>query len=450
MKSSGGGPPTTVDESPRVLFVAHEASRTGAPMVLLHYLRWLRANTDLDFEVLLLAGGPLADEFRAVAPTRQIEALGRGPLAYFEGGVAKAGFPGVSSRIKTARARRGLANLGHFDALYLNSATSAFALQALPDVPPVVISHIHELDSAFQYWFPEPDRTAMLTATDWFVACADTVGRNLVDNHGVSPDRVSTHYEFVELNEADPARSRQLRAEFGIPDHARLVGGSGVMNWRKAPDLFIQAAASVCRSLPADDVHFVWVGGPGDEPLPIQNDLARLGLADRVHFVGEVVDPVDLFAQLDVFCLTSREDPYPLVMLEAAGIGVPVVAFPNGGVVEFAGSSDPSEQRAMIVPYLDADAMGRAIATLLADEPYRRALGARGRDRVCTQHTIDAGASVLYEEMVARISQHGLPGPVAGSVDPAAQSSTGGRVNGRRSHHEASGRCRRVVSGIRR
>jgi len=380
-------------------------------MVLLHYLRWLRANTDLDFEVLLLAGGPLVEEFRAVAPTHQVEALGQGPFAYFEGGLAKAGFPGVGARIKVARARRSLGHLGSFDALYLNSATSAFALQALPKLAPVVISHIHELDSAFRYWFPEADRSAMLAATDWFVACADTVGRNLVENHGVARDRVSTHYEFVDVPEVDPARAVRLREELGVPAGARLVGGSGVINWRKAPDLFIQAAAAVGRARPDDDVHFVWIGGPGDEPLPIQQDLAKLGLADRVHFVGEVVDPMDLFSLLDVFCLTSREDPYPLVMLEAAGIGVPVVAFPNGGVVEFAGPVEPAERRAVIVPYLDAEAMGRAVAELLDDEPTRQGVAARGRDRVRTQHTIPVGAAALHEEMVARIRRQGRPAP---------------------------------------
>jgi glycosyltransferase involved in cell wall biosynthesis len=399
----------------RVLFVSHEASRTGAPMVLLHYLRWLRANTDLDFEILLLAGGPMADEFRAVAPTHQVEALGQGPFSYFEGGLAKAGFASVGQRLKVARARRSLAGLGSFDALYLNSATSAFALQALPEVPPMVISHIHELDSAFAYWFPEPDRSTMLAATDWFVACAGVVGRNLIDNYGIPEDRVSCHYEFVDVPEVDHERAANLRAELDIPARARLVGGSGVMNWRKAPDLFVQAAAAVCRAVPGDDVHFVWIGGPGDEPLPIDQDLAKLGIADRVHFVGEVVDPMDLFSQLDVFCLTSREDPYPLVMLEAAGIGVPIVAFPNGGVVEFAGPTDPESRRAVIVPYLDTDAMGDAVAALLGDEADRLAIAARGQARVRNEHTIPVGASALYDEMVGRIERGGA----AGSPSPA-------------------------------
>ena len=51
----------------RVLFISHDATRTGAPMILLHLLRWLRANTELSFDVLLRDGGELAGEFEQTA-----------------------------------------------------------------------------------------------------------------------------------------------------------------------------------------------------------------------------------------------------------------------------------------------------------------------------------------------------------------------------------------------
>src|SRR5690606_2041009 len=126
----------------------------------------------------------------------------------------------------------------------------------------------------------------------------------------------------------------------------------------------------------------------GDEPIPVAQDLARLGLEDRVHFVGEVVDPVDLFSQLDAFCLTSREDPFPLVMLEAAGTGAPIVSFPNGGVVEFVGDDGSEERRGVVVPYLDADAMADAVANLLRDDEARLAMSRQGRNRTLSHHTV--------------------------------------------------------------
>ena len=144
--------------APRVLFVSHEASLTGAPKVLLTYLTWLSANTDMRFEILALDGGPLLADFSALAPTTVVEARGRGHAAYLEAGLVKAGYPRLGDRLKKRRVSRRLRDLTGFDAVYLNSATSALALRVLPEIPPLIISHVHELDSAFADWFDEFDR----------------------------------------------------------------------------------------------------------------------------------------------------------------------------------------------------------------------------------------------------------------------------------------------------
>lgn len=390
----------------RVLFVSHEASRTGAPMMFLHFLRWLKANTDLSFEILLLAGGPLADDFARIAPTHRVDALGSGSASYVEAGIAKAGFPGAADRVKVGRSRRSVDHLRGFDALYLNSTTSAIALRILPEIPPLVVSHIHELGSAFNYWFPQRDRQEMLAATDWFVACSDGVATNLIGSYGVTSDQVSRHYEFVDPPVVDPFRARALRDGLGIGPDALIVGGAGAVIWRKGPDLFVQSAAALLRSHPDLDVHFVWVGGAGDEPIPIESDLAKLGIADRVHFAGEIPDPGDLFSSFDVFCVTSREDPYPLVMLETASLGVPIVSFANGGASEFADIGGDLDA-AVIVPYLDVEAMGAAVADLLVDADQRHEVGRRGQARVLSEHTVSAAAPRLHQELL-----HHLGNPI--------------------------------------
>jgi len=49
----------------KILFISHEASRTGAPLILLHLLKWLNKNTEnLQFDVLLIKRGAMADDFR--------------------------------------------------------------------------------------------------------------------------------------------------------------------------------------------------------------------------------------------------------------------------------------------------------------------------------------------------------------------------------------------------
>ena len=100
-------------------------------------------------------------------------------------------------------------------------------------------------------------------------------------------------------------------------------------------------------------------------------DGRRLGLGDRIKFVGPLEQPAELFAAMDVFALTSREDPFPLVMLEAAAAGVPVVCFAGGGgAPEFV---DPDAGR--VAPFLDVAGMAAAISDLLERGEERQRMG---------------------------------------------------------------------------
>ena len=76
-------------------------------------------------------------------------------------------------------------------------------------------------------------------------------------------------------------------------------------------------------------------------------------MTDAVHFVGELENPHPLLNACDLFCLPSREDPFPLVMLEAGALGKPMVCFDGaGGAKEFA-----ARGAGIVVPYLDVPAM---------------------------------------------------------------------------------------------
>jgi glycosyltransferase involved in cell wall biosynthesis len=93
-----------------------------------------------------------------------------------------------------------------------------------------------------------------------------------------------------------------------------------------------------------------------------------------------------------VFALVSREDPFPLVMLEAAFAGKPVVCFEGaGGAPEFV-----EPDAGFVVPYLDVGAMADRVAQLLRSEDLRLQLGQRGHDKVRRQHDVEiAGPQIL-------------------------------------------------------
>ena len=82
-------------------------------------------------------------------------------------------------------------------------------------------------------------------------------------------------------------------------------------------------------------------------------------------------------------------------------------------------------RRAVIVPYLDADAMGEAVARLLADADERHAIAVRGQHRVRSEHTIPVGASALYADLVGRIERGGAAEPGAEGGGGACAASDG-------------------------
>ena len=123
--------------------------------------------------------------------------------------------------------------------------------------------------------------------------------------------------------------------------------------------------------------------------------------ADRVEFVGEVADPRGLLESADVFVLPSREDPFPLVCLEAAQSGLPVVCFADGG-----GAPELVEEDAgRVVPYLDVGAMATAVAEIVGDEELRARLGHRAREKVETLYSVDRQAARVLELVERLISE---------------------------------------------
>src|SRR5687767_13503503 len=118
--------------APRLLAVSHDASRTGAPAMLVHFLRWVAEHHPdaLDVEVLLLRGGPLEDDFRALAPVQVLAPADRWtPTEVAALGLRKVGLAPLSAATARLRLRALLARARGHDLLWLNSVASAPALR---------------------------------------------------------------------------------------------------------------------------------------------------------------------------------------------------------------------------------------------------------------------------------------------------------------------------------
>ena len=196
-------------------------------------------------------------------------------------------------------------------------------------------------------------------------------------------------------------RHGQLRAELGLPAdpaQAPLVGTVGRLTAIKAHEVFLAAAAAILERLP--NAHFVLVGG-GEREDELKALAARPPLAGHVHFLGWRSDAPRLYADMDVFVLTSDNEGMPVTMIEAMAAARPVVSTDVGGVRSLVRPGETG----LLVPRRDAGAVAAACMELLADPARRQAMGAAGRRAVYPALDITTLLETMtrfYTELVRR------------------------------------------------
>jgi glycosyltransferase involved in cell wall biosynthesis len=250
-----------------------------------------------------------------------------------------------------------------------------------------LVHHIHELSYTTRELFGATEiLKKAVSKTDFYIAASCAVRDFLATEIGVPVARIHVIHEFpvgARQNDRQNTSRQALRRHLGISDDAFVIGMCGVPEWRKGTDVFVQLAMFV-NKLGGAKCHFVWLGGDLHSHREALHDVTQAGLQDICHFLTAVLNPEPYFAAFDLFALTSREDPFPVAMLEAAASGLPIVCFAHaGGAPEFVG-----HDAGIVVPYLDITAMATACIELLMDGQRRRKLGDNARAKVQSRYTL--------------------------------------------------------------
>jgi glycosyltransferase involved in cell wall biosynthesis len=329
---------------PKILLVGHDAFPSGAQHLLLNIGKTLRSAFNIDFEYLLLAGGKMEADYRAVAPVTLLKQPA-----------------GLSSALQQLREKG-------FSAAIVNTSAAGFSVKFLNDMGIRTVSLIHELPRLLREKNLEEIARMSLAVADRVVFASDYVRDKLVDALGLSREDerflIRPQGSYKQIKEA-PGEAALIRKEFGMGAADRLVLGVGYADLRKGFDLFLQLWNLVRQNDPM--VHFCWAGGidPNLEEW-LGPEIERARATGRFHLTGFRSDMQGLYSAATIYALTSREDPFPTVALEALGVGVPVVAFrDSGGIPEFLSR----EQIGEVVPYCDVLAMASAIGKLLRRPP---------------------------------------------------------------------------------
>jgi glycosyltransferase involved in cell wall biosynthesis len=274
---------------------------------------------------------------------------------------------------------------------------------------PIVVNTVHGLYAA-------PDdplgKRAVVYALERFAAACSHA--ELVQNAedvetlahlGVPRQKMRLLGNGIDLTRFDPARfdaseRAAIRAELGAPDEAVVVGTVGRLVQEKGIVEVLEAARRGHRR--DGKLHWALVGpAEPDKADAVSVDALDRARADGVALLGQRDDVDRLYAGMDVFVLASHREGFPRAAMEAAAMGVPVIATDIRGCRQVVDDGVTGR----LVPPRDAAALADAVDELAGDAARREEMGraarAKARREFDQQRVIDITLG-LYAELIDR------------------------------------------------
>jgi glycosyltransferase involved in cell wall biosynthesis len=216
------------------------------------------------------------------------------------------------------------------------------------------------------------------------VAVGKRAARLVEEMAGLPTGRILTIYNGVpDLGPSPPARNSRV-----------TLGTLARLDRIKGLDVLLDAATSLA------DTTLLLVG-EGPERATLGAQAARLGIASRVRFLPWSDNAREIFDEIDIFVLPSRNEGFPLAIVEAMLAARPVVATDVGSVRE----AVEHGKTGLVVAVDDVLALREGIARLARDPDLRQQMGEAGRTRALGRFTAAAMAREferLYERVDPR------------------------------------------------
>ena len=211
-----------------------------------------------------------------------------------------------------------------------------------------------------------PRLSRTLKAADLVFSVSDSL-RRLAIELGAAADKTEVVGNGVDIARFFPVDRVAARQKYGLPQGAKVLVSVGALVPRKGMHRVIDVIPALLKH--NLDLHYLIVGGAspeGDNRAELTAQVARLGLAGRVHFLG-VLPPDELkwaLSASDVFVLASGNEGWANVFLEAMACGLPVVTTDVGGNAEVV----CREALGSIVPFGDSAALQQALDAALNED----------------------------------------------------------------------------------
>ncbi len=350
------------DSRRRIVLVSHDAHPHGAQYLALNLARTLRQSLGFAVDLVCLGDGALKSEFARWTTVHDL--AGKDPRG-----------------AEATQLARTLYAAGHRAAL-VNTTVSGHFLDTLSTQGLRCVALVHELGGVLEQYALHEQATVIARKAAAVVFPARQVAESF-EAFAARPCtcaaiRPQGLYKRALRHTARQELRAQLRTQLGLPERAQIVLGIGYADRRKGVDLFVEAGLELAAA--RQDVYWVWVGH-WDASMQRHVDTmldAQPHWRERFVFPGIQRDTDVFYGGADLFVLSSREDPFPSVVLEALADGLPVVGFAGAG-----GCDDLlSRGCGVLVDTMQGAALARAVDELLVDAAQRQALGQRGAEIV--------------------------------------------------------------------
>lgn len=342
-----------------VLFISHIANLSGAPLVLLNLLQEIKQKyPQNNLYVMQIHGGPNIKDFLKYSDVYTCEHGDNNREYKF--------LPyRIRKKIDQWRYKRWITR-PKFELIYANTIESLKkAIEIKHQIGTPIIAHIHEAEYSFRLYGITRE---MLNQCDSFIAVSSIVVKALND-YGVDNNKIRIIRPFSE----NLFHIKNIDTTFRISDieeNTFVIGLSGYGSWRKGTDIFPLIVKNFITQHSTIPCKFIWVGYTDDKEM--EYEINKLEIGNYIIRTGIVGNPLDYYNRFNIFLLTSREDPFPLVCMECAALRKPIILFEKAsGIADMI----KNEESGLIVPYLDIQAMSDAIYRLYENKELRKKLG---------------------------------------------------------------------------
>lgn len=325
----------------KILFLVTNTSDCDAQKVFLSFLKWMKSNTKISFEVLVATSSDnmaLMDDLANVCAITQFWRLSE--------------FEKLELKDRLSSESVGL--------IFSNTLENIDLQQFLSFLQVPQVIYVHEWsDQAVKSSDAKTNKYWLKENIDHFIVYSTSVMDGL-KRYVQLPDK---HFSIVPafIDEFPATKAAVSKKAFlhrlNLPSDTFLIGILGTPDHNASLSLVPSIATMLCKK--HKNIHFIWLGidVKSAQFSFLDNDMRKAEIQDQIHYISRDEHYENYYGALDVFLMLSKEDNLPLASLEVGSKGVPVIGFES--------TNDSSEYKRLgvvtFVPYLDLGALRDAI-----------------------------------------------------------------------------------------